>query len=219
MRRRLVAAATLCLLAGGAVSVAELQAGLQLLLLELLPALIGIGWAARFMRTYVRARPTAVVATDHSLRLERLDGSRQESLDLSGVSAIRIGPDGFSFPWRWMKGPRDGLVVVRLRTSGQGLAIPPQLAAHPVIRQLLARMLAASRARGPVSLLGPHDTIVELERLAHGAEVAGFGSSGEPYLPPITIPAGWYADPSGQAPLRWWDGRAWTDHTREMPPA
>lgn len=24
---------------------------------------------------------------------------------------------------------------------------------------------------------------------------------------------GWYPDPSGQARLRWWDGRAWTDHT------
>jgi len=26
-------------------------------------------------------------------------------------------------------------------------------------------------------------------------------------------PAGWYADPSGQARLRWWDGSNWTDHT------
>lgn len=25
-------------------------------------------------------------------------------------------------------------------------------------------------------------------------------------------PAGWYEDPYGQAALRWWDGRAWTDH-------
>ena len=25
-------------------------------------------------------------------------------------------------------------------------------------------------------------------------------------------PAGWYADPSGQHALRWWDGNAWTDH-------
>ena len=27
-------------------------------------------------------------------------------------------------------------------------------------------------------------------------------------------PAGWYADPDGQPIQRYWDGRAWTDHTR-----
>ena len=26
--------------------------------------------------------------------------------------------------------------------------------------------------------------------------------------------AGWYADPSGASQLRWWDGIAWTGHTR-----
>lgn len=26
-------------------------------------------------------------------------------------------------------------------------------------------------------------------------------------------PAGWYADPSGQAHTRWWDGQQWTEHT------
>src|SRR4051794_10007219 len=27
-------------------------------------------------------------------------------------------------------------------------------------------------------------------------------------------PAGWYPDPSGRSPLRWWDGSAWTDVTK-----
>lgn len=29
--------------------------------------------------------------------------------------------------------------------------------------------------------------------------------------------AGWYADSHNPALLRWWDGNAWTDHTREAP--
>jgi uncharacterized protein YxjI len=31
-------------------------------------------------------------------------------------------------------------------------------------------------------------------------------------------PAGWYADPSGQHALRWWDGNTWTEHTHESQP-
>lgn len=26
-------------------------------------------------------------------------------------------------------------------------------------------------------------------------------------------PAGWYPDPNGRAPFRWWDGNTWTEHT------
>ena len=30
---------------------------------------------------------------------------------------------------------------------------------------------------------------------------------------PPTVPPGWYPDPWGAAPLRWWDGRAWSWQT------
>ncbi|HVQ87118.1 MAG TPA: DUF2510 domain-containing protein, partial [Actinomycetes bacterium] len=32
---------------------------------------------------------------------------------------------------------------------------------------------------------------------------------------PVTVPvqpAGWFADPRGEASLRWWDGTQWTEH-------
>lgn len=208
-RVRLAVAAGLCALAGAGLSVLELTAGVRLLAVELLPLAIGLAWASRFMRTFQHARPTAVVATDHSLRLERLDGSRNEELDLGGIGAIRIGPDGFAIPWRWMKGPQSGLVVLRLRTNGRGLAIPPQLASHPVTRQLLARMLATSRSTGPVNLVGPKPVVDELEALARAGTVMVHSD-----IPPITIPAGWYDDPAGSGGQRWWDGREWTAHTR-----
>jgi hypothetical protein len=32
---------------------------------------------------------------------------------------------------------------------------------------------------------------------------------------PEAHPAGWYSDPSGQAGLRYWDGQAWTERTRQ----
>lgn len=32
--------------------------------------------------------------------------------------------------------------------------------------------------------------------------------------PPQGPPAGWYADPQGQAAQRWWDGVRWTEHVQ-----
>jgi hypothetical protein len=40
-----------------------------------------------------------------------------------------------------------------------------------------------------------------------------------PGSPPASIPAGWHPDPWGQAPLRWWDGQAWTAHLSDPQPA
>ena len=34
-----------------------------------------------------------------------------------------------------------------------------------------------------------------------------------PYPPPELPPAGWYADPTGEASLRYWDGHQWTSAT------
>jgi hypothetical protein len=39
------------------------------------------------------------------------------------------------------------------------------------------------------------------------------------YPPPQLPPAGWYADPSGESSLRYWDGRQWTPAADAMPAA
>jgi hypothetical protein len=33
----------------------------------------------------------------------------------------------------------------------------------------------------------------------------------------VSVEAGWYADPSGAAPYRWWDGQAWSAQTSHEP--
>ena len=57
-------------------------------------------------------------------------------------------------------------------------------------------------------------------------EVAGFAPTVAPGVPPgagqpaaaaspaQAQPAGWYADPRGEARLRWWDGQTWTENTQ-----
>src|SRR6202167_2657634 len=37
-------------------------------------------------------------------------------------------------------------------------------------------------------------------------------AGGEPAPVPAVAPAGWYADTSGQAAFRWWDGARWTEY-------
>jgi hypothetical protein len=209
-RLRLILAASGLVILGAGGTALALATSRQPGLFAVMPLIIGVLCAVPRVHLAQHARPTAVVATDHSLRLERLDGSRFEELDLSLIGSIRIGPNGFPVPWRWMKGSRDGMVLLRKRVSDQSFVIPAPLASHPVTRQLLARILVSSRARGPVSLVGPPDTVREIESLARTSPVG----TGQDHVPPITIPAGWHPDPSGAAPLRWWDGRAWTEHTK-----
>ncbi len=43
-------------------------------------------------------------------------------------------------------------------------------------------------------------------------QAVGAGAGGAPGMGGGTAP-GWYADPQGQARLRWWDGSTWTSHT------
>ena len=55
--------------------------------------------------------------------------------------------------------------------------------------------------------------------LAHAWIVSETGSAASGSTPPeLMPPRGWYADPSGGAPLRWWDGTAWTASTTESVP-
>jgi hypothetical protein len=39
----------------------------------------------------------------------------------------------------------------------------------------------------------------------------------EPDATPVSVEPGWYADPWGRAPLRWWDGAQWTGSVSEPP--
>jgi len=47
---------------------------------------------------------------------------------------------------------------------------------------------------------------------AAAEEVAAAEQVAEVAEPESTVPAGWYADPSGRFELRYWDGSAWTEH-------
>jgi hypothetical protein len=63
---------------------------------------------------------------------------------------------------------------------------------------------------------GGHETRLKVERaeaneaktLISQLMLAGAGGPAQPTAAP-----GWYGDPWKQADQRWWDGRAWTEHT------
>lgn len=76
-------------------------------------------------------------------------------------------------------------------------------------------LVVAAGAFFAVIIVGALRTV----RAQRAGRPLGFGAgplrgwrAGDPPAP------GWYDDPSGDATLRWWDGAAWTERTRERGP-
>ncbi len=65
--------------------------------------------------------------------------------------------------------------------------------------------LAAQVGADDQALAAASDAV---EQAADDAVEAAAGSA----APESSVPAGWYADPSGRYELRYWDGNAWTEH-------
>jgi hypothetical protein len=67
---------------------------------------------------------------------------------------------------------------------------------------------------GLVALIGLVLLIVGFVRGRHPVRVAvtPSGSAAPTVVPSVVTPPGWFADPKGEARLRWWDGQQWTDN-------
>ena len=55
-------------------------------------------------------------------------------------------------------------------------------------------------------------------RPAQAVIVGQHQSSGEDAQPSDLPPRGWYGDPAGSEPLRYWTGTAWADGGTDVPP-
>ena len=75
-----------------------------------------------------------------------------------------------------------------------------------LLPKFLAVELAADAAAGAAGdVVGESaDAAAEAATATDAATAAAAAAS--------TVPAGWYADPSGRYELRYWDGNAWTEH-------
>ncbi len=103
------------------------------------------------------------------------------------------------------EGP-DPVVAEALRTFQDDRSNPDQVAAA----QATPAGTHASLAGGPGESAARS---VDFEAIFGGA-----GEVAESDDDPSHAAAGWYADPSGQAGmLRYWDGRAWTEHVHHIP--
>jgi hypothetical protein len=93
--------------------------------------------------------------------------------------------------WQWKMAGQEKILWLLLVILVNFLAIPSLIYWFSIRKKLQAVEEAATKG-----LYGPgHMTYA-------GWEPA-----------PAMAPAGWYADNSGQAAFRWWDGARWTEHT------
>lgn len=97
---------------------------------------------------------------------------------------------------------------------------PTEPAATPAVADVPANPAVA--AAEPASwAAAPDNDVADLAAQvgADDAAAAGMADSGDQSVDAATeaaaessVPAGWYADPSGRYELRYWDGSAWTEH-------
>src|ERR1700722_4510681 len=101
--------------------------------------------------------------------------------------------------WQWKLAGQEKILWLLLVILVNFLAIPSLIYWFSIRKKLQA--VEEATAKG---LYGPgHMTY------------AGW----EPAPGPAVAPAGWYADTSGQAAFRWWDGASWTEHTSAGSPS
>ena len=99
--------------------------------------------------------------------------------------------------WQWKVAGQEKILWLLLVILVNFLAIPSLIYWFNIRKKLKA--VEEGAARG---VYGPgHMTY------------AGWEPVPAPITHPGMTPAGWYPDPSGQWPFRWWDGTAWTHHT------
>jgi hypothetical protein len=108
----------------------------------------------------------------------------------------------------------EGVHRIEVSGGGERVVLAPSLVASAMGG--LAWMAVAA-AGGLVALVGLVLLVVGLVRAGRSSSAvspmpaAQTVPSATPPATPVTA-AGWYADPRGEARLRWWDGQTWTDH-------
>ena len=95
--------------------------------------------------------------------------------------------------WQWKMAGQEKILWLLLVILVNFLAIPSLIYWFNIRKKLQAVEAAAAKGQ-----YGPG-------HMTYGGW--------EPVPTPAMAPAGWYADTSGQAPFRWWDGARWTEHT------
>jgi Protein of unknown function (DUF2510) len=97
-----------------------------------------------------------------------------------------------------------GVHRIDIDSQGQQVIVAPSLAGAFVGG---IGWLAAAGVAGLLGLVGLILLIIGFVRGHRTAPALAPAVAGS-----MATPAGWYADPRGDARLRWWDGQQWSDH-------
>jgi hypothetical protein len=160
------------------------------------------GYSGRAYRTFRAEAPGSYAVTTRALATPVTGvaigppiGRRFVTILLAGIALLIVGP-------------LVGLVIV-IVTAILRYVRRPDRQGGAAAGAPTAPTTATASGAPPTTATAP-GTSAPAGAAARGATAA---AAPAPAARPAPPPAGWYADPHGQARLRYWDGSRWTGHT------
>ena len=114
-----------------------------------------------------------------------------------------------AFPFTWLVGIAAAIFTYRDRRA-HGFPAFWWTAAVAVFGAFAYIFFIYKRTRGPI-VFTPHAAVSQQGRLLRDLPPLHAGRTAST----ARTPAGWYANPTGDARIRYWNGSNWTDHTAE----